>query len=135
MTGQNPNIPRRSFLYWALLLFLAWPLLRFIGFKLRKKPVQRTITTAMPLSGVLVEKDFILFDRNGKSWALSRKCTHLGCSINYHETTDLLECPCHQSRFHVESGQVIRGPASRPLPRLPVEKISKDAGYVVTISS
>lgn len=123
---------RRKLLLGGLLL-LTWPLLRFISFKLPRKLVQVKVVDPIPLSGVLTQKEFFLFESNEKHWALSRKCTHLGCTVNYQETENVLECPCHQSRFLPESGTVIQGPATRPLARFPVEKLAEGAGYVVTI--
>ncbi|ADO69974.1 ubiquinol-cytochrome c reductase iron-sulfur subunit [Stigmatella aurantiaca] len=41
-------------------------------------------------------------------------CTHGACSMAYVPQEALLECPCHGSRFG-EDGQVLRGPATRPL--------------------
>lgn len=133
MAQSTPDKGRRKILLGGILLFLGWPLLRFIGFKLPRKPVKVKVVDPIPLSGVLTRQEFILFDRNGEHWALSRRCTHLGCTVNYHETEDLLECPCHQSRFQPDSGAVVHGPATRPLNRFPVEKLAEDAGYVVTI--
>ncbi len=69
---------------------------------------------------------------DGGLLALSLKCTHLGCKLNYHEDGDILECPCHQSRFNVETGQVVQGPARKALTFLPVEKRQDDPLYVVT---
>ncbi len=114
-------------------LLVSWPLLRFVHFIAPVKPVTIKVTDPLSASGVIVQQGFILFDRGGKCWALSRRCTHLGCAVNYQETEDLLECPCHQSLFRVDSGEVIRGPARRALALLPVEKLGKDTGYVVTI--
>ncbi len=131
---QSPAQKGRRKLLWGVFsLLLSWPLLQFARFMVPAKPVQVKVTDPLSAGGVIMQKEFILFDRGGKCWALSRKCTHLGCSVNYQETEDLLECPCHQSRFQVDSGAVIRGPASRPLPLLQVEKSSTDNGYVVTI--
>lgn len=109
-----------------------YPLLQFVGFKIPKKPILVKISKPVPASGYLVTAGFILFDREDKCWALSRTCTHLGCKINYHEEQDILECPCHQSRFNVETGKVIEGPAEKPLSFLPVEKRTDDPLYVVT---
>jgi cytochrome b6-f complex iron-sulfur subunit len=41
-------------------------------------------------------------------------CTHGACSVAYVPQEKLLECPCHGSRFG-EDGQVLQGPATRPL--------------------
>lgn len=46
--------------------------------------------------------------------ALSAICTHAGCSMNFNNGSQLLECPCHGSKF-AENGQVVQGPAVRPL--------------------
>ena len=50
--------------------------------------------------------------------ALSLVCTHLGCTVEQKENG--FECPCHGSRYDV-SGNVLRGPAQKPLRSLRVE--------------
>jgi ubiquinol-cytochrome c reductase iron-sulfur subunit len=77
-------------------------------------------------------------DRKGWSYdgivAYSKICTHVGCPVAlYEQQTHHLLCPCHQSEFDVANGAaVIFGPASRPLPQLP---IAVDAeGYLVAQS-
>ena len=63
--------------------------------------------------------------------AYSRVCTHAGCPVGVYEAEDhRLMCPCHQSLFDVlDSASPRFGPASRPLPQLP---IAVDAeGYLV----
>ena len=128
------SVNRRKLLFGGALLLLTYPLLRFIGFTVPKKPVKIRVNRSVPaMSGVLSENEFVLFDRGGKSWALSRRCTHLGCTVNYHEQSDFLECPCHQSRFKTD-GSVLHGPATRSLSLYSVEKLADGAGYVVTIA-
>ena len=54
--------------------------------------------------------------------AFSAICTHLGCTI-YAQLTEqgMMHCPCHGSQFNPnEDGKVVQGPASRPLPNLPI---------------
>ena len=66
--------------------------------------------------------------------AYSKICTHVGCPVAlYEQQTHHLLCPCHQSTFDLtEHCKVIFGPASRPLPQLP---ITVDAeGYLVAQS-
>jgi ubiquinol-cytochrome c reductase iron-sulfur subunit len=62
--------------------------------------------------------------------AHSKLCTHAGCPVGlYEQGSNLLFCPCHQSVFALlEGARPIAGPATRPLPQLPLE-ISDD-GYV-----
>jgi Rieske Fe-S protein len=127
------KISRRSLFTLLGSLALSYPLLRFIGFKVPKKPLRVDVHKSAPANGVLIMQDFILFDRNGECWALSRKCTHLGCKLNYLEEIDILECPCHQSKFNSISGAVLEGPAKRSLHFFPVEIREKDPRYVVTM--
>ena len=66
--------------------------------------------------------------------AYSKICTHVGCPVAlYEQQTHHLLCPCHQSQFDVSEGaKVIFGPASRPLPQLPISIDSE--GYLVAQS-
>ncbi|HEX7838499.1 MAG TPA: Rieske 2Fe-2S domain-containing protein [Kofleriaceae bacterium] len=46
--------------------------------------------------------------------AVSAICTHAGCSMDYSASQQVLDCPCHGSRFSTD-GKVVRGPANRSL--------------------
>ena len=46
--------------------------------------------------------------------ALSAKCTHKGCLVNWQEEDNNFICPCHDSLFTV-NGEVIEGPAKEAL--------------------
>jgi cytochrome b6-f complex iron-sulfur subunit len=51
--------------------------------------------------------------------AVSRVCTHEGCTIELPLSPGAtFDCPCHGSRFRI-NGQVVNGPASRPLFQFP----------------
>lgn len=67
----------------------------------------------------------------GSLVAYSAICTHLGCSVLPNLTAEgYILCPCHASLFDpAADAAVIRAPASRPLPALPLQ-ISGD-GVVV----
>jgi len=57
--------------------------------------------------------------------AVSRVCTHLGCTIAWQEKEDFFECPCHGARFD-GTGKLLRGPANGPLARLKVTVSGRD---------
>ena len=63
--------------------------------------------------------------------AYSKICTHVGCPVAlYEQNTHHLLCPCHQSTFDLANDcKVIFGPASRPLPQLPIS-VDKE-GYLI----
>jgi rieske iron-sulfur protein len=64
--------------------------------------------------------------------AFSAICTHLGCTVLDTLTGDqLIICPCHGSEFNPAQGAaVVRGPAGRPLPSLPIT-IASDGAVTV----
>jgi len=130
--SKRQRVSRRKYLLYAAGTALLYPFLKFIGFTVPKKPVYIPISKKVGLSGYLLTQDFILFDREDKCWAVSRRCTHLGCKVAYLEEQDIIECPCHQSQFNPETGMVLRGPAKKPLTFLPVEKRDEEPSYVVT---
>ena len=51
---------------------------------------------------------------DGGFLALSRKCTHLGCTVPWVATENKFICPCHASAFDI-AGNVISPPAPRAL--------------------
>ncbi len=57
---------------------------------------------------------------DGAVTAFSATCTHQGCTVNAIED-GVIVCPCHLSRFDLRTGAVVSGPASRPLPPVPVQ--------------
>jgi ubiquinol-cytochrome c reductase iron-sulfur subunit len=65
--------------------------------------------------------------------AYSKICTHVGCpAALYEQTTHHILCPCHQSTFDATQGaRVIFGPATRPLPQLPMGVDSQ--GYLIAL--
>jgi Rieske Fe-S protein len=67
---------------------------------------------------VLVDRHVALYrDGQGEIHAVSSVCTHKACDVGWDERDQVWACPCHGSRF-TPAGQVIRGPAVLPLPRV-----------------
>ena len=56
---------------------------------------------------------------DGGFLALSRKCTHLGCTVPWLAKEQKFICPCHGSAFDI-TGNVISPPAPRALDMYPV---------------
>lgn len=55
----------------------------------------------------------------GEYKAFSAQCTHAGCVLDKIEDNEG-NCPCHGSRFDVTTGKALQGPATVPLPEVPV---------------
>lgn len=51
---------------------------------------------------------------SGTFKAFSATCTHTGCTLN-RVASGTINCPCHGSKFDINDGSVVNGPASRPL--------------------
>lgn len=56
---------------------------------------------------------------DGGFLALSRKCTHLGCTVLWAPEENRFKCPCHASIFDI-TGNVVAPPAPRPLDVYPL---------------
>ncbi len=128
---QPALFARRTILFLGSLLLL-YPFIRFINHRVPRKPKIVEVNGPLKIKGYLTKDDFILFSSKESLWAVSRSCTHLGCRLNYKEKDNLLECPCHQSRFSTR-GELLNGPAKKPLTRYPVEEKGSPPTYYVTI--
>ena len=51
--------------------------------------------------------------------ALSKVCTHQGCTVGYSSSSNEIACPCHGARFSLD-GAVLKGPANRSLTKYSV---------------
>jgi Rieske Fe-S protein len=60
----------------------------------------------------------------GEFKAFSAVCTHMGCIVNQ-ISNGTIDCPCHGSQYSITTGDVVAGPAPRPLPAK-VIKVSGD---------
>jgi Rieske Fe-S protein len=55
---------------------------------------------------------------DGEYLAYSRKCAHLGCSVDYDNARRCLMCPCHRGAYDARTGYVVFGPPPRPLDQI-----------------
>lgn len=51
--------------------------------------------------------------------AFSAICTHQGCVVST-IAAGTIDCPCHGSKFDLQTGKVVAGPAPSPLPKIAV---------------
>jgi menaquinol-cytochrome c reductase iron-sulfur subunit len=82
-------------------------------------PCQVRFERVMPDGWTLRNEEssaWLILDEQRRVTAFSPRCTHLGCAYRWQAQTGLFSCPCHGSTFNVR-GDVIAGPASRPLDR------------------
>lgn len=120
---EQPDKARRGFLGGLIFILLGvlttW---KFFTPRLETKQHRlRVAKKAVPVHGALVfsEARCALLQEEGKIFALSLVCTHLGCTVNV--TPGNLVCPCHGSVFD-RQGVVLKGPADRPLRTLVLEE-------------
>ena len=135
--GQSPSDPsRRSFFnkLWMGLGILALAELAGVVFlflrsiKMRAESDESsTIMEAGPVKSFPLNsvtafirgKFYLCRLEDGGFLALSRKCTHLGCTVPWVEKEKRFACPCHASAFDIR-GEVISRPAPRALDIYPL---------------
>jgi nitrite reductase/ring-hydroxylating ferredoxin subunit/uncharacterized membrane protein len=65
-------------------------------------------------------RQIMLYRHGGRLYAIDNICSHAGGLLSRGPVENLtVTCPLHGSRFALDSGCVIRGPASQPQPVLP----------------
>jgi cytochrome b6-f complex iron-sulfur subunit len=77
------------------------------------------------------EQKAYIIGGSGGVYALTAVCTHLGCITRFRSDENVIACPCHGSRFDLE-GNVVHGPAPRPLPWL---EVRPDASGVLVVDT
>jgi 3-phenylpropionate/trans-cinnamate dioxygenase ferredoxin reductase subunit len=97
------------------------------------KTVDRSADDLAPGHGGLinVEGRQVAFYRgeDGRTYELSPRCTHMGCTVDWNDPAQTWDCPCHGSRFSFD-GSVVHGPAKEPLERIGGDAPSPDGGAV-----
>ena len=130
------NRVRRSLLtrlWWVLggiaLAEIGWvagSFLHALGYKKKKESVDQLFDagpadrfTPDTVSAFPQGRFYLVRLDDGGFLALSRRCTHLGCTVPWYPEKKQFICPCHASVFNIR-GEVIHAPAPRPLDRFTV---------------
>jgi menaquinol-cytochrome c reductase iron-sulfur subunit len=76
---------------------------------------------------------YIVQQTDGSCLALSNRCTHLSCRVNWKPEETAYICPCHNAYFSVD-GAIISGPQPRPLDQYET-KVENDILYIHFLGS
>jgi thiosulfate dehydrogenase [quinone] large subunit len=79
--------------------------------------IGKPATFTIPTSG---DPGIIFHDKAEDFFGYDTVCPHMGCTVAYSASANLLICPCHGSEFLVSNGDVIRGPSPRGLLKLDI---------------
>ena len=89
-------------------------------------PVQTAapdLADGAPMTVVAGDTPVMLVRQGGALHALHDRCGHRGCSLAQGTVAvGMVECRCHGSRFALDDGRVLRGPATSPQPVLDVRE-------------
>jgi Rieske Fe-S protein len=80
-------------------------------------PAALAKTSDVPVGGgtILTDKKIVITQpQAGTFHAFTAVCTHAGCTVSS-VSNGTINCPCHGSRFNVNNGSVVNGPAASPL--------------------
>jgi cytochrome b6-f complex iron-sulfur subunit len=121
----------RRFFYVLGGVILGYPALSFMTFG---KPRRRAVVFHPDEQALSVAfKQGVYLVNTGKGHqALSGRCTHLGCTLNYDPVSQRFRCPCHGSVFDL-TGKWLSGPAKRDLSHVPLS-VSGNKDLVANLS-
>ena len=89
-------------------------------------------TSDVPVGGCAVfesEKVVVTQPTEGEFKAFSSTCTHQGCAVSSSSDGEI-PCNCHGSRFSLEDGSVLNGPATAPLSEVAITVEGDDISLV-----
>jgi cytochrome b6-f complex iron-sulfur subunit len=77
------------------------------------------------------KRAIVFRDARSQLRALSAKCTHEGCTVQYLAGESIIWCACHNGRFDID-GRVLSGPPPKPLAEYAVQS-GDDGGIIVNM--
>ncbi len=133
---KQPSAGRRSLLNWIWLALGGAALAEFTWLGISfLRPKKMTAGVAFPEKIIyagpadrFANKTVTAFPRgrfylarmeDGAFLAISRACTHLGCTVPWNDKEAKFICPCHASTFDI-TGAVLQSPAPRALDIYPI---------------
>lgn len=106
---------------------LGYPVYRYLSSVAEKAEHASTITEILlkdaeqlPAGSALMfrfgSRPAMLIHHKDGAWsAMDAVCTHLGCTVEYQASRDVIHCNCHGGEYDSRSGKNIAGPPPRPL--------------------
>jgi nucleotide-binding universal stress UspA family protein/nitrite reductase/ring-hydroxylating ferredoxin subunit len=89
------------------------------------KTTERTIDDLVPGHGGVVDVDgrnlAVFVAEDGTIHAMSARCQHMGCQVDWNDADRTWDCPCHGSRY-ASDGTVIQGPATKDLDKAEIDR-------------
>ncbi len=97
------------------------PVGKIVPFSFTRVQVNGWERTSTNFGGFVLRKS----EDPGDMILMNSRCTHLGCTVNWKEDTQVFICPCHDAAFGRE-GEVLDGPPPRPLDRFEEFRVTDD---------
>ena len=132
---------RRSFLDWMIRIsgtvlgaFVLYPVARYLVPPKAPEAATRRVIAAkknelkpgtfktFPFGG---QPGILVRRRDGTYRALSAVCTHLGCTVQYRDSDQLIWCACHNGIYDLD-GHNVSGPPPKPLAPFDVHEIGDE---------
>ncbi len=128
---NNKNFNRRNFVKRIIYLLLSIEIIYVFVNVLRKNNTKTKTNNWFEAGNIRFFKNnkvypfgsqqfYISRLEDGGLLAISTKCTHLGCTVQFNTNKDKFVCPCHASAFD-KYGEVLSPPATRALDIYPIE--------------
>lgn len=90
-------------------------------FQLEERPIDELSDDDATITRIDGKRVGVYKDQNSKLHIVDTTCTHMGCEVSWNSGDRTWDCPCHGSRFTID-GDVIEGPAKKPLQKLKINK-------------